>query len=326
MPLTNFPNGVSSFGVPVMGGTNIPATAGNYLFVNYGTGDDSVGMKSNSAKRPFKTIAKALSLATTNNDDVIVLCGNASHVLTSMLTVSINRVHFVGMDGSSGRRYGQNAKISMDVTTATTDIATVLNTGIRNSFHNIKIDNTNTLAQSLYTFVEGGEYTVIDGCEIYKGTQLTVTGAAELVLNGDSTQIRNTTIGSNANAITGAVIRANVLVTKGIAGAGLVSRDVTMDNCLFWKNAGHVNNRFVYGANATDVERQFLIRNSVFFSTKLSTATPAQCVEFAAQQTQGYVLIDNCSSLGNTKLSTTTGIYVTGAVPTYATSGIAVAS
>jgi hypothetical protein len=90
--------------------------------------------------------------------------------------------------------------------------------------------------------------------------------------------------------------------------------------------AGHVNNRFIYGANADDAERMLLIRNSVFFSQKLSTAVPAQCVAFAAEQTAGYVLIDNCSSIGNTKLSTTTGIYITGAVPTYATSGIAVAS
>lgn len=325
MSLTNFPNGISSFGVPVMGGGGIPATPGNVLFVDYTNGDDGVSVKANSSRRPFKTIAMAYSKATTNKDDVIVLQGSASHVLTEMLTVAKSRVHFVGMDGTS-RRYGQNAKITLGVTTAATDIGTILNTGIRNSFQNIKFTNANTVAQGIYCFVEGGEYTVIDGCEIYKETDLDQTGAAELVMNGDSAQVRNCWIGSTANAIAGAIIRPNVLMTKGLAGTGLVARDVTFENCMFVKKAGHVNNRFVYGANADDVERMLLIRNSVFFSQKLSTAIPAQCVAFGAEQSAGYVLIDNCSSIGNTKLSTTTGVHITGAVPTYATSGIAVAA
>lgn len=324
MTLTNFPNGISSFGVPIMGG-GIPATPGNFLFVDYGNGDDGVGVKSNSARRPFKTIAKAYDLATTNKDDVIVLQGSSSHVLTEMLTVAKNRVHFVGMDGTA-RRYGQNAKISMGVTAAATDIGAVLNTGVRNSFANIKFTSANTVTESLYAFLDGGEYMSMIGCEIYKETDLDQTGASELVMNGDSAQLIGCTIGSLANAIAGAITRANVLMTKGLAGAGKVARDVSFEDCYFWKKAGHVNNRFVYGANADDVERMLLIRNSVFFSQKLSTAIPAQCVAFAAEQTAGYVLIDNCSSIGNTKLSTTTGVHITGTVPTYATSGIAVAS
>lgn len=326
MTITNFPNGISSFGVPVMGGGGIPATPGNIIFVDYTNGDDGRSIKSNSAQRAFKTIAKAYDLATTNKDDVIALVGSASHVLTEMLTVSKNRVHFVGVDGTNGRLYGQNAKISMGVTTAATDIGAVLNTGVRNSFTNVKFTSANTVTESIYTFVEGGEYTVLKNCEIYKETDLDQTGAAELVMNGDSCQIVGCTIGSLANAISGAIVRANVLMTKGIAGAGKVARDITFQDCQFWKKAGHVNNRFVYGANADDVERMLLIRNSVFFSQKLSTAVPAQCVAFGAEQSAGYVLIDNCSSIGNTKLSTTTGVHITGPVPTYAASGIAVAS
>jgi hypothetical protein len=64
----------------------------------------------------------------------------------------------------------------------------------------------------------------------------------------------------------------------------------------------------------------------LFFATKLSTATPAQAVAFGAEQTQGYCLIDNCTGINVTKLSTTTGVYVAGPVPTYATTGLAVAS
>lgn len=324
MSMTNFPHGITSMGIPTIGGGGVPVTAGDIYFVNYGTGDDGVSQKSNSIKRPFKTIAKAYSLVTSNKDDIIALVGNTQHDLTAMLDVSKNRVHFIGLDGT-GRMYGQNAKVSLGVTAVATDLGTIQNTGVRNSFQNIKFLNSNTVSQGLYCFVEAGEYTVIDGCEIYKESLLSTTGAAELVMNGDSAQVRNSLIGSNVNLISGAIVRANVLVTKAIV-SGKVSRDVLFDNCIFWKKAGHVNNRFVYGANATDVERMFLIQNSVFFNTKLATAVPAQCVAFGAEQTEGFALIRNCTSINNTKLSTTAGVYIDGAVPTYATSGISVAA
>jgi len=320
----SFGNGLPTWnGIPMIGGFPIGLT--NVFFVDYTNGSDGVSTKSNSVDKPFKTIDRAMSAVTTNKNEGIALMGSASHALTEMLTVSKSRVHMFGYD-PGGRIYGQNAKVALGVTTAATDIGTILNTGIRNSFKNIKFTNANTVAQGIYSFVEGGEYTVLDSCEIYKETDLDQTGAAELVMNGDSAQIFNCLIGSTANAISGAIVRANVLLTAGIAGAGKVSRDVLFDNCLFWKKAGHVNNRFVYGANATDVERMLLIKNSVFFNTKLATALPAQCVAFGAEQSQGFCLIDNCTSINNTKLSTTTGVYIQGAVPTYATSGISVAA
>lgn len=326
MGITNFPNGLSSFGIPVMGGGGIPATPGNVIFVDYGNGDDGRSLKSNTAQRAFKTIAKAYDLATTNKDDVIVLVGSSSHALTEMLTVAKNRVHFVGIDGSYGRFYGQNAKISLGVTTAATDIGTILNTGVRNSFHNIKFTNANTVAQGIYCVVEGGEYAVYDRCEIYKETDLNETTASEMVMNGDSCQVINCTIGSSANLLVGDIIRANVRITKGIAGAGKVARDVIFENCRFLKKAAGTASAYFYAANATDVERMFHIKNSLFYNSKLASGDPAQCVVAASAQTEGDILIDNCTSINNTKLSTSTGVAIAGPVPTYATTGIAVVS
>jgi len=324
MATYSFGSGLPTWnGIPMVGG--MPMGVTKVFFVDYTNGSDGVSEKSNSVDKPFKTISRAMSAVTTNKNEGIALMGSASHVLTEMLTVSKSRVHMFGYD-PGGRMYGQNAKVSLGVTTAATDIGTILNTGVRNSFRNIKFTNANTVAQGIYCFVEGGEYTVIDSCEIYKETDLDVTGAAELVMNGDSAFVSNCTIGSTTNAISGAITRANVLLTAGLAGAGLVSRDVTFDGCKFWKKAGHVNNRFIYGANATDLERMLHIKDCVFFNTKLALALPAQCVAFGAEQTQGFALIDNCTSINNTKLSTTTGVYISGPVPTYATSGISVAA
>ena len=189
MGLTNFNFGSSSFGIPILGSGGIPVSTGNHWFVNYGSGSD--GNNGKSPQQPFKTIPKANDMAVTNNNDVIILFGNSTHVLTSLLTVSKNRLTFIGIDGSYGRRYGQNAKVSIGVTTAATDIATILNLGIRNNFINIKFINSNTVDESLYCFADGGEYTTMDYCELYKSTDLDQTGAAELVCNGDSSHYRN---------------------------------------------------------------------------------------------------------------------------------------
>lgn len=322
MGLTNFPGGISSMGVPVMG-SGIPSTKGKVYFVDYGSGSD--GNSGLSSSKPLKTVAAAYAKVTTNNDDVIVLQGSASHVVTEMLTVSKNRVHFIGVDGTTGRLFGQNAKIAMGVTTAATDLGAVLNTGIRNSFTNIKFTSANTKDESLYTFLEGGEYTVFQGCEFYKETDLDQTTASEFVQNGDSTQFFNCTFGSLADAQTGTTIRPSVRITAGIAGAGKVCRDVYFRNCNFWKRAGHVNGRHVYGANVTDVERIMVFDGCIFINAKNAAAVPAQCIETAAL-TVGQVLVKDCASINNTKLSTSTGVLITGAVPTYATSGIAVQS
>jgi len=322
MGLTNFPNGLSSFGIPVMGG--IPATTGTVYFVDYTNGSD--GNTGKTPAKAFKTVSKANESVATNKDDVICLIGNASHVLTEMLTVSKSRVHFIGIDGSNGRYYGQNAKVVLGITGVATNIGTMLNTGVRNTFTNIKFVNSDTVAQGLYSVVEGGEYTVYDRCEIYKDTLLNGTTASEMVMNGDSCQVLNCTIGSSANLLVGDIIRANVRMTGGLAGAGLKARDVVFENCRFLKKAAGTASAYFYASAATDVERMFHIKNSLFYNSKLASGDPAQCVIATAAQTEGDILIDNCTSINNTKLSTSTGVAIAGPVPTYATTGIAVVS
>lgn len=320
MGLTNYPNGVSSFGIPVVGGS-IPATYGSYFWVDYDNGSDGNSGKSKS--KAWKTVEYALTQMTTNSHDIALLSANSAHALTNMLTVSKNRIHFIGLD--AGYRYfGQRARVSLGVTTTATDIGTCQTTGVGTTFQNIKFSNSNTVTQGIYCFVDGGEYTVLRNCELYKDTDLDQTGAAELVANGDSSLYQNCTVGSLVNAITGAILRPCVLVTRETV-SGKVCRDSMFEDCLFWRKCGDTGNRFVYGANATDVERMLLFKRCLFVNAKLATATPAQNVAFGATQTEGQVLLWDCSSINaGTAMSTTTGVFVDSPVPTAATSGISV--
>lgn len=296
----------------------IGATFGNVFVVfnssdtdenNYQHIQELFGHDPDGRVRFFSSLSAAYDATESNNNDVIILDGNSTHTLTSMLTVSKSRVHFVGLDYLMGvhRSTGQSTKVSLGVTTAATDIGTILNTGVRNSFRGIKFLNANTVTEGIYCFVDGGEYTYMEDCEIYKSTDLDVTGAAEFVCNADNPLYYNCTFGSLADARSGAVIRANVLFTKGIAGSGLVTRDATFRNCQFWIQCTNTANRFCYGANATDIERLCLFDNCNFICNGASSAIPAQNVAFGASLTVGAVLLKNCSSLlASTAMSTTT--------------------
>lgn len=316
--MTNFSN-LSSDGVNVQSG--VPITFGNRIFVDAnGNGGDGSSMDT-----PQTSVETANTQAITNNEDLIVLSANSSHSLTAMLDVSKNRVAFQG--AGVLRKFGQGARISMGVTTAATDIAAMQNTGVRNSFQNIKFTSSNTVDESLYGIAEGGEYAVYDHCEFYKSTDLDATGAAEVLNNGDSAQWTNCTFGSSANSISGAVIRPCMLLTATLSGKKC--RDNLILDSIFLRKCGNVANRFIYGANATDVERMFYIDNTVFYSNPLGAATPAVAIDFGAAQTEGSVHVGpGCSASDVTVLGATgEGVYVAAASsPTYATSGLAVAS
>lgn len=277
--------------------------------------------------RVFSTVQAAIDAAVTNRDDVIALSSNATHAVTAMLDVSKNRLHFVGMGGRDGAfGMGARSRIVMGVTAAATDIAVMQNTGVGNTFTGIKFDSSNTKDESLYAVAEGGEYTIYNNCEFCKSSDLNETAAAEVLNNGDAVQWLNCTFGSTDYIVADNKIRPNMLLTRETI-TGKVCRDNIISNCIFLVKAAGTEAVRIYGANANDVERMLLVKDSVFLSNALGAATPAHAVGFGNAQTQGTVLLKNCTSVDHIVMAqAAVGIYVDGAVPTFATAGVAVAS
>ncbi len=300
----------ASGGTPIIG---VPF--GTAYFVDYRNGvDTNDGLARDKA---FKTLSAAVAAVTTNNNDIIFIDGDSTVVETAMVTLSKNRVHIVGVNGTPNPMgFGAAAKVQCAASATASNIAVFKNTGVRNTFTNIKFDSALTVAQGLYSVVEGGEYARYFNCEIYKSTDLDATGAAELVCNGDSPSFIGCTIGSSANAISGAIIRANVLFTKGLAGSGKVARDAYFERCMIWRRSSNTTNRFVYGANADDIERSCIFKSCVFWNAKNASATPAQNVAFGSSLTTGEVLLWDCAAQNcGTAMSTTTGVFVLGYTP-----------
>jgi hypothetical protein len=296
---------------------------GNHWYVDYRNGSD--GSHANDGKswdKAFKTLSAAVDAAVSNNNDVIHIDGDSTVAELAMVTISKNRLHIIGHNGALGH-FGQGAKISMGVTTAATDIATIKNTGVRNTFTGIKVMSSNTKAESLYGFAEGGEFSRFFNCEFYKSTDLDDAGASEFLNNGDSAQFYNCTFGSSVN-ITGN-IRANMLLTAVLSGKKC--RDNYLENCIFLSKADDTDKVMVYGGAATSVERMFYMQGCLFFNNPLSAGTPAHAVGMGAAQTEGAVILKDCASVDCTVMAqAAVGIYVAGAVPTFATTGVSVAA
>lgn len=256
--------------------------------------------------RFFTTVAAAYEAATTNADDVIVLGTNSSHELTAMLTVSKNRVHFIG--DTFGRKYGQRAKINYADGIATADSFAVKNIGVGNTFTGIKFLNNNTDAQVVATVGEGGEYAVYRNCEFYNSTNLGSDTVAELVLNGDSTQFYDCTFGSLADAVSGNKIRPAILFTKETVGTGLVSRDVYFDRCAFWKKAGGTTTAMIKIAADADIERYCEFHDCAFVANILGD-TPAVAIDSPTLTNATFLLTGDTYAAQCTKIATATGIF-----------------
>lgn len=132
MSLTNFKNGVSSFGVPVMG-AGVPTTSGKYIFVSSTSGSN--GNTGFSVAQAKATIAGAQAVATASKGDVIIcLPGHAeSFTAAAALTVSKAGLYIIGL--------GEGA-LRPTLTWSTSTAAQMIVSGAQVTFDNFVFDFT----------------------------------------------------------------------------------------------------------------------------------------------------------------------------------------
>jgi hypothetical protein len=302
---------------------------GERFYVDYRNGStaNTDGKKKDAA---FKKLSNAYDVALTNSNSVIFVDGDSAVVETAYINWSKNRIHVIGDNGfPSLEGYGLGARISIGVTTATADIAIIKNTGVRNTFQNLKFDSANTLTQAVYAFAEGGEYTRFSNCEFYKSTHLTAAAggnlAAELLCNGDSSQWYGCTFGDlvNTRGTGGSCIRPNVLLTRETI-TGKVARDCSFVDCTFLVKAADTGVACVYASTATDIERRIVFKRPLFINAKLGSANPGEAILVGAAQTEGWIILIDPSTFDmSAHASASVGAYLTGgSAPVDSTTGI----
>ena len=108
MALANFPNGITSFGIPVIGGWGYPlrvpgivsGVLGKVYFVDRDTGND--GSDGLSPDKAFATIQRAINLAVSGRGDQI-LVQNSQSDYAENLVIDKNDISIIGESASADR-------------------------------------------------------------------------------------------------------------------------------------------------------------------------------------------------------------------------------
>ncbi len=184
MPYSDFPGGVTSFGIPQVGSGVIPVTNGNYFFLcNRTNANGSDGNDGLSVATPFATLAYALTKCLAGNNDVIVILpGHAESIISAtQVAFSVSTVTILGLGVGPQRP-------TFTFTTANTATIAVSATSIKVS-NCVFVGNFLSIA-SCFT-VSAAPNFVIDNCE-FRDT-LATTGFLSIV---------TTTISVNADGLT----------------------------------------------------------------------------------------------------------------------------
>lgn len=184
MGLTNFPNGITSFGVPVMGGSGlIPATTGTYFFVSSDTGSDAHSGK--SPAEAFGTIDYAIGKCTADKGDVIVVMPGHTETISAAggITADVAGITIVGL-GNGGLR-----PIITFSATASTFAISAANVTIKNIITTISIDEVVSMFN-----ITGADCT-LDGVDFRPYGALGATGQARqfAAITGARCTIQNCT-------------------------------------------------------------------------------------------------------------------------------------
>lgn len=236
MSLTDFPNGVSSFGIPIVGG-GVPTTLGSTFFVSSVTGNAS--FSGTNPANALPTIDAAVGKCTANKGDVIVVMPDHSENISAAtsLVVDVAGVSIIGLGRGRNRPQlhftATAGSIEMDA--ANTRLSNlVLLASVSAVVVGINVDADGVMLDNLeFGYVDTGDDFVtmvdvdaFDYANIINCRFLTeaIAGAAEAIRLDDChfVQIRNNWFSGNFSD--------SVIVGEGAAGTDLLLADNYMYN------------------------------------------------------------------------------------------------
>lgn len=292
MSFTNFPNGVSSFGIPMVGGAPFGPNSQAW-FVAPRTGSD--GNSGKSSGRPVKTLSKALSLAVADRNDVVFMIAedNSASGTTDYQSTALDwnkdGVHLIGVN--SGTFMGQRSRIAQ-LSTAT-DVDGLFTLSASNCYiSNIHIFQGVDDSGSVNAMTVTGERNLIENCHIAGIGHNTMDVAANrsLMLDGAAeTVFRNCTIGLDTIS--------RDTATAEIEFTNQVTR-LLFDRCVFPTFAGAAGFVFLDFDAASTLDRFTVFRDCLFTNAVQSTATEMTELTDANASAGGALIFQNVCVMG----------------------------
>jgi hypothetical protein len=325
MSLTNFPNGITSFGVPVLGTIGGLPFTGNYYFVDPVNGADG---NDGTPELPLKTLYGALAKCTAGNNDVVVLMGDGTSAgsarLSTALAQSINSAattgtlnwnkdatHLIGVCAPTA--VAQRARIAPPTgtyTAATFNATTFINvTASGCYFANLSVFcGFSTGNASMIAWQDSGSRNAYSNVNIYgMADAASAAGANACTLGGD------TVARSAANAT--------------IEFAGGTARNSFIDCTLPFQASAATPIGIKVGA-ASGMDRYALFKGCSFINNIGSTSTTLSALATLAASAGGQVVIKNSMMVGITEFGSDASslgqIYVDMPAPSASAGGIGV--
>lgn len=310
MSFTDFPNGVTSFGIPLIGSggvTPLMGTTGNVYFV-----DPAQGLASNdgSWERPLTLVSDAYALCTDDAGDVIVLLNDGTTGGTARESATItwakDNTHLVGLCAPT--MISQRARISPPTSMTDVDAVTpyIDVTASGCSFMNFSLFQGNSEdGKSSIGIRVGGSRNYFNNVAIITGAHANQGDEACVMLqvNGSENKFDNCYIGADT------VARGNnaawSCVKFGTGSTEQATRNVFRD-CIFPAFADDTEGAFIRATAANDTQRWNLFERCVGVNT--GTSTLAAAVVWT--DTTGICLLKDCAFYGVTDVTAADSTYV----------------
>ncbi len=299
MSLTNFTNGITSFGIPVFG--TLPAIRGQYYFVDPDGGSN--GDTGKSIAKAVADIEQAYSLCEDAVGDGIVLIsrGNSGSTTTSYLSASIDwtksSITVVGMCAPT--RFSNRSRIS----TAETSLPYLIDVqGHNNIFVNISLYNGGSNALAVGCLKVTGSRNYFGNVHAMGGAGKTpAANDRSLELVGEENHFESCTFGTDTFDGGNKALAPIYLNGSGSDGArNYFHRCMTLSQAA----SGTAQAAVRIGGAGAGITRNVIFEKCIFqvYKAGLTPAAQASAVTAVAWPNNGNIIMMDCAFFGFAKV------------------------
>lgn len=258
-------------------------------------------VKRYGVKNVFTTLEAAYATVTTNRGDTIFLSANTTHAVATGIAWTKSRVSVIGLDGGS-RLIQQGTKVQLS---GAVDSAYVLkNTGVRNTFRNIKFIQSSTHANALTCVQMGGEGNAYINSSFVFGVvgNLDQATAYEVVCGEDSGTFINCEFGTETLLTSAA--RTVFLIDQVTSSQEFKSNRFV--DCNFLISSSETAATLIATAANTDVLFSNIFKNCTLVASIDSAGGVALAVaaKTSASLVKGALYFHFCAAYGCTNFAT----------------------
>ena len=324
MGFTNFPNGITSFGIPIYGGGGLLGLGvGNvkYLVTSRASTNlyyEKLRTNGISGDDIFITLQTAFDACTSGQNDVIAVTPGA-HAVTAELAWNKNNTHMIGLAGPNTA--SDYSEASTSIYTVTTEVGNTVNlTGNHCQFYNIGFCNAGANAANESAMLVNGYGNYFENCSFIGNMQAQQLAdkeccSLEIYTNAHNCHWVNCQIGEDCWGARSAADSGQLKFTGSQPNGGIM-KDCTFKSYSDTATCAMV--QVIGEAGSTHIGRGWFFDNCKFNNYSGASTAGTECNEvFHAEDAAAYwpLQLHNCSAFGYDEWSDTDGVVIRGTMP-----------